>query len=365
MLPPRWLRRVVLAPLAIVATVVLLTSLPVLVILAAAASPLLPGRWRPLRLLWFALVYLAVESAGLLAAFVLWVASGFGAAIRSQPFETAHYALLRWCLGAIVRSARRVFHLAIDVDQDPAVTAPAISSEAAPLVVLSRHAGPGDSFLLVNGLLQGGQRPRIVLKAALQWEPLLDVVLNRLPTTFVGGGPARGRAKRAIGQLAGSMDAGDALVIFPEGGNFTEERRLRSIAKLEELGQHDRAEQARQMRYVLAPRPGGALEALEQAPTADVLLVAHTGTEDLSSVVDIWRGLPMDSDLKVKVWRIHAADLPDTASQRAAWLFEWWRRIDAWILDHRGEQAVPDALVERVRAERPPPPPATAVGDEG
>jgi hypothetical protein len=50
-LPPRIVRRLVLAPLVLVITIALLTGLPFLVIVAAAASPLLPGRWRALRLL--------------------------------------------------------------------------------------------------------------------------------------------------------------------------------------------------------------------------------------------------------------------------------------------------------------------------
>ena len=44
MLPPKLVRRLVLAPLVLVVTVGLLVLLPGLVLLAAAASPLLPGR---------------------------------------------------------------------------------------------------------------------------------------------------------------------------------------------------------------------------------------------------------------------------------------------------------------------------------
>jgi hypothetical protein len=52
--------------------------------------------------------------------------------------------------------------------------------------VLSRHAGPGDSVLLVHELVTLGYRPRLVLKGSLQWAPLLDVILNRVPSSFVG-----------------------------------------------------------------------------------------------------------------------------------------------------------------------------------
>ena len=59
--------------------------------------------------------------------------------------------------------------------------------------MLSRHAGPGDSFLLVHQLLSVyGRRPRVVMKAALQFDPSLDVLGNRLPNVFVRhAGPGR------------------------------------------------------------------------------------------------------------------------------------------------------------------------------
>ena len=45
------------------------------------------------------------------------------------------------------------------------------------------------------------RRPRIVLKSVLQWDPMIDVYLNRVPSTFVdekGGRPS----SDAIGRLA-------------------------------------------------------------------------------------------------------------------------------------------------------------------
>ena len=44
------------------------------------------------------------------------------------------------------------------------------------------------------------------------------------------------------------------------------------------------ADRAEQMTHVLAPRPGGLLAALDAAPEADVLLVAHTGLDHLVTV---------------------------------------------------------------------------------
>jgi 1-acyl-sn-glycerol-3-phosphate acyltransferase len=379
MVPPKLVRRLVLAPAVPLLTLLILTALPLAALVAAFVSPWLPGRWRPLRLLLFALVFAVAESVTIIALFGLWLASGFGYRIGEERWQAAHYALMRGYLGVIVSSAARAFDLEFDVDaaearavevpEGPAageVAAVAVAvgeappeprrgaSDAdrrSPLLVFSRHAGPGDSFLLVHALLQLRLRPRIVLLASLQWAPALDISLNRVPSFFVSHKAPPGTARRAIADLAGGLGPGDALVLFPEGANYTPDRRLHSITRLEELGEHDAAERARQMRYVLTPRRGGAMAALHAAPTADVVFVAHTGLEDLSSIVDLWRGLPMDAHIQVKAWRVPAVEAPRHPEEAAEWLHGWWRRIDTWILDRYGEEVVPDAVIDAVSDE--------------
>jgi 1-acyl-sn-glycerol-3-phosphate acyltransferase len=393
MLPPQPLRRLVLGPFIIVLTLFVVTTLPLWLIGAALISPRLPGRLRPLRVLSFVLVVLVVETVALVTLLVLRF--GYGVRRRLGPrSRAAHYGLMRFYLAALFWSARRVFNLdfivdatdagqaALDLDAalhegesrhvNQGVTArPAtladlvrrlrrwkhpVSSGSflasaddrrAPLLVFSRHAGPGDSLLLVHALLQQGFRPHIVLRDTLQWAPALDVVLNRLPNVFVGRGI--GGQRDAIAQVAGALGPGDALVLFPEGRNFTPHRRTASIARLEEVGDHAAAEHAREMRHVLVPRPGGAAAALAAAHDAEVVFVAHTGLEDLSSLVDLWRGTPMDASIRVKLWRVSVEDVPHDGQEAASWLLAWWRRIDAWILDHHGKRALPDAAVRAIR----------------
>ena len=55
-------RRVVLAPAVIAFTVLLLTTVPLWLILAAVLSPVVSGRLRPLRLLWLAIMRPVVGS---------------------------------------------------------------------------------------------------------------------------------------------------------------------------------------------------------------------------------------------------------------------------------------------------------------
>ena len=337
MLPPKLVRRLVLAPLVLVVTVGLLVLLPGLVILAAAASPLLPGRWRALRLLWFALVWLAMESVALFACLALWVASGFGGRLSSEPSLERHYALMRWWLAVVFRVASRTFRLRIEVEEPELTREEAAARLTRPVIVLSRHAGPGDSFLLVHHLLSRYRRkPRIVMKAALQFDPGLDVVINRLPNAFV---PARrgagNRVIKEIERLAAGLGPTGALVIFPEGANFTPRRRVRAIRLLEERRLAKEAARARAMEHLLPPKPGGALAAIEAAPAADVIFVAHTGLEHVVTVGDVWRALPMEQVLKARWWRVPAAEVPTDREAQVDWLYSWWAAIDLWVRDHR------------------------------
>jgi 1-acyl-sn-glycerol-3-phosphate acyltransferase len=331
-------RRLVLTPLLLVVAVALIFGLPLLVILAAAASPLLPGRWRALRLLWFGLVWVALESVALFACLALWVASGFGGRLRSEPYQDRHYAIMRWFLATLFDVATRAFRLRIEVEEPELTPQEARARLTRPVIVLSRHAGPGDSFLLVHHLLSRyWRRPRIVMKAALQYDPGLDVVINRLPNAFVSARRGADNAIiQAIERLASDLGPTGALVIFPEGGNFTPRRRLRAIRLLEERQLDEEASRARAMAHLLPPRPGGALAAIGAAPTADVIFVAHTGLEDLITLGDVWRSLPMEQVLKARWWRVPAAEVPrgDREAQ-VRWLYEWWERIDAWIGENR------------------------------
>jgi hypothetical protein len=95
------------------------------------------------------------------------------------------------------------------------------------------------------------------------------------------------------------------------------------------------AQQAEAMTHVLAPQPGGVLAALDAAPEADVLLVAHTGLDHLDSVGDIWRELPMDKRLLMGWWRVPRSEIPADRDGQVAWLFERWRQIDGWVAEHR------------------------------
>ncbi|GAA1436356.1 hypothetical protein GCM10009641_35330 [Mycobacterium cookii] len=326
------LRRLVVAPTVITLTVLLWVTLPAWLLVAAALAPVLPGRWRALRLLWLVVVYLSFETLLLVVLLGLWLASGFGWRIRSPYFAGIHYDLVQGTLIVFFREARRVLALHIRTDGPHPTRHP-----DGPVLVMCRHAGPGDSFILMYALLHWYHRePRVVLRNTLAWDPAIDVILNRIPARFISPNPAAGEdLESQIAALATGLDDNDAFVIFPEGGNFTPERRDRGIARLRKLGLERMAVRAEEMIHVLAPRPGGVLAALEAAPDADVLMVAHTGLDHLVTVSDLWRELPMDKQITMRWWQVSRAEIPEDREERIEWLYGWWEQIDKWIEANR------------------------------
>jgi 1-acyl-sn-glycerol-3-phosphate acyltransferase len=322
MVPPRVIRRLVLVPLLFALTIAVVAATPVLLLIGLVASH---GRHRLLRVMVIGVTWPVMECAALLASFALWIRG------RTAAYEERHYALCAWFLRQVYAVGARVLGLTVEIQE------PLNAATDRPVIVLSRHAGPGDSFLIVHYLLNVyGRWPRIVMKATLQLDPTLDVMFNRLPNAFITGSAApRGDAAGEIGRLAAGLDTRGAMLIFPEGGNFTPRRRVRAIRRLRRQGDHAEARRAGRMKNVLPPHVAGTLAAIEAAPAADVIFVAHTGADDLLSVGDVWREIPMTQSLRARWWRVPYEEIP--AADRERWLYDWWATIDAWIAENRPE----------------------------
>jgi 1-acyl-sn-glycerol-3-phosphate acyltransferase len=325
-------RRVVLAPVVIGLTTLLWTVAPLWLIGTGIAASFVPQWLRPVRLVWVLVLHLTLESIILVELFGLWIASGFGLFIRRPWFERVHYDIAQAYLVVFFREARRVLRLKVRTI-GPAPDA----FPGKPLLVCCRHAGPGDSFLLMYALMHWYHRePRVVLKDTLAWDPAVGIILHRLPSRFVRPNPGAGEdVESQIADLARNLDENDAFVIFPEGGNFTPKRRERAISRLRRLGMERMARRAEELTHVLAPKPGGLLAALEVAPEADVLLVAHTGMDHVLTIRDVWHSLPMDKQISMGWWRVPREEIPTGRDDQIEWLFDWWERIDDWIEENR------------------------------
>jgi hypothetical protein len=339
-------RRVVLAPLVIVVALLLVLTIPLWLLAAIGLTSLVPGRFRLPRVLWLVTVYLLWDSALLVAMFALWIASGFGWKIDAPAFRRAHYRLGARALEILFEIFGSVLRLTMimsgsdDKDPDAATAAfDALFAPGTPLIVASRHAGPGDSFIIVHTLLNEVDRmPRIVLKYTMQWDPAVDVLLNRIPTRFIVpsgfGGKATGGGQRvedSLRELATGLGPDDAFVIFPEGGNMTSTRRRTRIDRLRTAGRSELADRAEEMLHVMPPQPGGMYAALDASPDADVVFIGHTGLDTLITMGDIWRELPMDKSITMRGWRVPRAEIPAARDAQAEWLFGWFERIDGWI----------------------------------
>ena len=342
MLPPRLIRRLVLAPLVIILAIGFLLLSPFLALLALVFGLLgraRAGQMRSLRLVGFVLVWFVAEAVALVVLAGLWVVSGFGGRLRTEPYQSRHYAVMRWFLDLMYRGAERTYGLRVEVDEPEFSGSEAAARLARPIIVLSRHAGPGDSLLLVHQLLSVYQRrPRVVMKATLQLDPSVDIVGNRLPNVWIKSRQTgESIFTREIERLARGLDQNSALVIFPEGGNWTPHRWRRGIRRLENQGRSDLAARARDMPNLLPPRPGGTLAAISACPDADVIFVAHAGLDNIVTLGDIWGKFPINQVIRAKWWRVPVDEVPRELDHegKVQWLYDWWERIDTWISENR------------------------------
>jgi 1-acyl-sn-glycerol-3-phosphate acyltransferase len=157
----------------------------------------------------------------------------------------------------------------------------------------------------------------------------VDLFGNRVPNCFIEAGTPD--AEAAIASLARGLGRRDALLIFPEGGNFSLERRRRAIAHLVAIGRRRTARKAMRLHNVAPPRLGGVLAALDAAPEADIVLIAHTGLADASGPRAFWRAIPLERPARMCLWHVPRSEIPDSDSEVGDWLMGWWSRLDAWV----------------------------------
>ncbi len=319
-------RRIVSIPAVVAVAVLGIVAAPLWLPLAVVVDVVrLRPRLPTVRLGVLVVGFCLLECWALAQAVQLWVRFGFGRRLGSAASLDVH-ARTQWRWAESVASlARHTTGLRFEIDS-PEPLAPG------PIVAIGRHASYGDAILPV--LLFGagaGIALRYVLTIGLAWDPALDVFGHRLPNHFVDRTADHAAGELlAIGRLARGMGPGDAAVIFPEGRFFTPQRRERALARLAATDP-ELAERAGRLRHVLPPMPGGTLALLAAAPGADVVVIGHVGFEGFSRVAELWRNVPLREPVRVRTWRIPAAEVPRGRRERVDWLNEQWQLLDDWI----------------------------------
>jgi 1-acyl-sn-glycerol-3-phosphate acyltransferase len=229
----------------------------------------------------------------------------------------------RWSIELLARRAEQLLGLRIEIDGEAAL-------RPAPAIVLSRHVSLADASLPV--LLYGpeiGYDARGVIMSEMLSDPGFDLLYGRLGSVFINrdGGE---QAQDAIRRLGEGLDERSVAAIYPEGRLFRPDALERALCQ---LGESDpvRAERLRSLEHVLPPRPGGVLSLLDGAPDADVVIVAHAGFEAVPSIAELSRRAPLDQAIKVAVWRVPRALIPDDPERCVKWLDDEWLRLDRWV----------------------------------
>jgi hypothetical protein len=166
-------RRVLLIPALAGASVISAARLVLAVVVTGPVSLCLRGRRRAVRLAGFLVTYLALEVAALAGALAVWVRCGPAWRRDATRYQDETFRLIERLLGRLYRAARWLFGLRVEVRVGQRERQEARAGAVpGPVIVLARHAGPGDTFLLLYGLLaHAGRRPLLVLKHTLALDP--------------------------------------------------------------------------------------------------------------------------------------------------------------------------------------------------
>lgn len=324
--PPRWLRRLGLAPLVFVGALCLTLLSPALHLVAALADLAFDRRrWRVTRFVGLGLAFCVVEVFGLFTLLTVWFASGFGLFMKRPRWIRANTIIIGQYLELITRAVRFYLGFTFSYSYDPIPRGAQL--------LFSRHAGPGDAYLIARVVVRDlGRRLHMVGAAKLQWDPFLDIAGERLGFHYLHQNPTDAAVEiDRIKELSAGLDADETLVIFPEGGNYTPGRRQRSIERLQARGQLEEARRAEALRHTLPPRFGGVCAAIEGAPDATVVFVAHAGLDGLYGFSDLWASVPLKRDVSAHGWSAPIESRPAERSDQRDWLFDQWVSVDEWI----------------------------------
>jgi 1-acyl-sn-glycerol-3-phosphate acyltransferase len=330
----RWLRRTRGIALEVVVVVLLTVLLPVALLVALAVDTVLWLRRRKpfmaVRLVAMAECFLLNEMRGLLTEVgIFLVCAGRDSPLRRRLM----YGLrINWAATHLA-SIRILFGLRFSVE-GLELAGPG------PVVILIRHASIIDNMLPDAVIARAhGLGLRYVIKRELQMIPTIDIGGRWVPTVFVRRGSSDGAAEvAALRPLAHDLGSDEGLLVYPEGTRWTAEKLARAQAIIAER-QPDVAPLADRLRNLLPPRLGGPLALLEEARGVDVVVCGHVGLDGFEFISDIWSGALVHTDVRIKLWRYAADEVPQGAEDMTEWLYAVWQTLDDWVGEQRGQAA--------------------------
>lgn len=310
-------RRLRTVPGLVVAAFALTILLPVWLPLAAVADAV-RGRFRlpTVRLLAFGLCWSWLETIGVTAAGLLWLA-------RRTHDQRVHFGLQRWWAARLMDALRLTTGVRIEA-------AEASCLSPGPAIMLCRHASLADSLVSAWVVTSGARmNPRYVLKKELLFDPCLDIVGNRLPNHFLDREAADSALELAqLRELSAGLRADEIAIIFPEGTRAAPTKRVRAMEKIE-AKDPERAARLADLQHLLPPRPAGTLALLEGCPEADVVIAWHIGFDGLDTFGGILRHLARrPRPVQFHARRVPRAEVP-SGDAFTRWLDDQWVRADA------------------------------------
>jgi 1-acyl-sn-glycerol-3-phosphate acyltransferase len=311
-------RRLITIPVLMAATVTVTVTLPFWLIPVGILS-FLPNTRGAVPTAGFMLGYLWLETAGILAAFAIWIRHR-----KREQFLEANYKLQSWWASSLKMIAAKLFRLTFEVEGTGDLVGP-------PVIMMPRHTSIADSIIpMVFYAFPQQIRLRYVLKRELLLDPCLDVVGHRLPNYFVDrDGRDTVTERKAVARLLADLRSNEGALIYPEGTRFSAKKHARLVERYAES--KDMQTQLHRWTEILPPRLGGTLAMLQANPGLDLVFCAHTGFEGSSHFRSLINGSWIKAHIRILFWRIPYNAIPSEPDAQRDFLFNQWDRMQAEV----------------------------------
>lgn len=325
----RIVRRVRGITLEVLAFVAVTALLPLLLVGAVLVDLTLWLRrrkpWVAVRLVAMLWWFLFGEMRALVGMAAIWLGTRGPFGLGSIARRRGVYALRTHWASSHMNGVRVLFGLRFEIEGLDDVS-------PGPIVIMMRHASIIDNMLPDYTVSRAhGIGLRFVLKRELQMIPTIDIAGRWVPANFIrraSEDPAREIAE--VRKLAHDLEAGEGILIYPEGTRHTPKKLERAQEKIAER-QPEVAPLANRLSNVLPPRLGGPLALLDETAGTDLVFCGHAGFDGYEYISDIWAGDLVGGTIKVRFWRYPASEVPAGERERTEWLYERWQILDDWV----------------------------------